>query len=48
MSTVGTDLKIKHTAATPVGMAMRAAAELVEADGRWLVFAVKAEAKRVG
>jgi predicted thioesterase len=42
MSTVGTELKIKHTAATPVGMAVRATAELVEVDGRRLVFAVKA------
>jgi predicted thioesterase len=40
--TVGTDLKIKHMAATPVGMTARAVAELVEIDGKRLVFAVKA------
>jgi fluoroacetyl-CoA thioesterase len=41
-STVGIDLKIKHTAATPVGMTVRAVAELTEIDGKRLVFAVKA------
>lgn len=42
MSTVGTDLKIKHTAATPVGMTVRAVAEVTEVDDRRLVFTVKA------
>ena len=42
MSTVGTELKIKHIAATPVGLAVRAIAELIEIDGRRLVFSVKA------
>lgn len=41
-STVGTELKIKHTAATPVGLTVRATAELIEIDGRRLVFNVQA------
>jgi predicted thioesterase len=41
-STVGIDLKIKHTAATSVGMTVRATAELTEIDGKRLVFAVNA------
>jgi fluoroacetyl-CoA thioesterase len=50
MSTVGVDLKIKHTAATPVGLAVRAVAELTEIDGRRLVFSVKAfdEKEQIG
>jgi predicted thioesterase len=49
-STVGIDLKINHTAATPVGMTVRAVAELTEIDGKRLVFAVKAfdEREQVG
>ena len=42
LSTVGIDLKIKHTAATPVGMTVRAVGELVEIDGKRLLFTVKA------
>ena len=41
-STVGIDLKIRHTAATPVGMRVRAVAELTGMEGRRLLFAVKA------
>ena len=42
LATVGTSLNIKHTAATPVGMNVRACAELVEIEGKRLVFRVEA------
>ncbi|WP_371372502.1 thioesterase family protein [Sporomusa aerivorans] len=42
MATVGTDLKVKHLAATPVGMQVRATAELTGITGKKLTFAVKA------
>ncbi|MEW6447331.1 MAG: hotdog domain-containing protein [Bacillota bacterium] len=41
-TSVGTKVEIEHTAATPVGMEVFAKAELVEIDGRRLVFAVEA------
>lgn len=41
-TTVGTRLDVRHTAATPVGMAVTARATLQEVDGRRLVFAVEA------
>ena len=41
--TVGTRLDIAHTAATPVGMRVRAHAELVAVDGRKLTFKLNAE-----
>lgn len=49
-STVGTELRIKHTAATPVGLTVRATAELIEIDGRRLVFNVQAfdEKEQIG
>lgn len=40
--TVGTLLEIKHTAPTPIGMDVTCESELVEVDGRRLVFAVQA------
>ena len=50
MTTVGTKLDVCHTAATPVGMTVTAETELVEIDGRRLVFTVRAvdEAGEIG
>ena len=50
MCTVGVDLKVRHMAATPVGLAVRAIAELTEIDGKRLVFSVKAfdEKEQIG
>jgi predicted thioesterase len=39
---LGTHLDVSHIAATPVGMTVRAEAELIEVDGRKLLFAVRA------
>ncbi|MDR1902841.1 MAG: thioesterase family protein [Treponema sp.] len=49
-STVGTELNVKHLSATPPGMIVRAAAELLEIDGRRLLFRVEAwdEAGKIG
>lgn len=49
-STVGTELNVKHIAATPMGMEAKAVAELIEIDGRRLVFKVEAfdEKKKIG
>ena len=41
-TSVGTKLSLDHTAATPVGMAVRASAELREIDGRRFVFFIEA------
>lgn len=49
-STVGTLVNVSHIAATPIGHTVRADAELVEVDGRRLVFQVAAydELERIG
>jgi fluoroacetyl-CoA thioesterase len=39
---LGTHLDVRHTAATPVGMKVRATARLVSVDGRTLEFRVEA------
>lgn len=44
--TVGTRLDISHTAATPVGMRVRAHAELTKIEGRRLTFKLHAEDER--
>ena len=41
-STVGTMIEMRHLAATPVGMAVRCVAEVVETDGRRVLLAVEA------
>lgn len=41
-TTVGTLLNVKHIAATPVGMQVSATSELIEREGRRLVFKVVA------
>lgn len=41
-TTVGTKVEVAHTAATPIGMTVTARAELVEADGKRLLFKVTA------
>jgi predicted thioesterase len=48
--TVGTLVNVRHLAATPLGQQVRASAELVEIDGRRLVFRVEAydEQQKIG
>lgn len=41
-STVGTMVEMRHLAATPVGMDVRARATLLETDGRRFLFSVEA------
>ncbi|OLC16038.1 MAG: thioesterase [Candidatus Rokubacteria bacterium 13_1_40CM_69_27] len=41
-ATVGTMVEMRHLAATPVGMKVRAKATLLETDGRRYLFAVEA------
>ena len=45
-SSVGTRVDIRHLAATPVGMQVTATAELLEVDGRRLLFRVEARDER--
>lgn len=49
-TTVGTMVNLKHLAATPVGMHVRARAELVAVDGRKLTFKIEAwdDAEKIG
>ena len=48
--TVGTLVNVRHLAATPPGQRVRATAELIEIDGRRLVFKVEAydEKQKIG
>ncbi len=48
--TVGTVVHVRHLAATPVGQQVRATAELIEIEGRRLVFNVEAydENRKIG
>jgi fluoroacetyl-CoA thioesterase len=41
-ATVGSAVSVRHLAATPIGLGVRARAELLEADGRRLSFRVEA------
>jgi fluoroacetyl-CoA thioesterase len=43
---LGTRLDIRHFAATPVGMKVRAIAELIKVEGRTLFFRVEARDER--
>jgi predicted thioesterase len=49
-TTVGGRIDVRHLAPTPVGMKVRAVAELVEVEGRKLVFKVEAwdEVEKIG
>ncbi|AVX19304.1 MULTISPECIES: thioesterase family protein [Carboxydocella] len=42
MATVGTKVEVTHLAATPIGMQVRAQAELLEVEGKRLLFRVEA------
>ncbi len=48
--TVGTSINVRHLAATPIGQRVRAIAELMQIDGRRLVFKVEAydEKQKIG
>jgi len=48
--TVGTSVNVRHLAATPLGRRVRAIAELMQIDGRRLVFKVEAydENQKIG
>lgn len=41
-TSVGTELNIRHVSATPVGLEVRAEAEVTEVDGKCVTFSLKA------
>ena len=49
-SAVGTQIEVRHLAATPVGQSVRADAEVIAADGKQIVFKVSArdETEEIG
>ena len=49
-TTVGGQIEVRHLAATPVGMKVRAHAELLEVSGRKLTFHIQAwdEVEQIG
>ena len=49
-TTVGTELNISHVSATPVGMEVRAEAEVIAVDGKMITFQISAfdEAGKIG
>ena len=49
-TTVGTELNIQHSSATPVGLEVRAEAEVIAVEGKVITFEVKAfdEAGEIG
>ena len=49
-TTVGIELNIRHTSATPVGLEVRAEAEVTEVDGKIITFTLRAfdEAGEIG
>ena len=49
-TSVGIELNIRHTAATPVGMEVRAEAEVTEVEGKIITFTLRAfdEAGQIG
>ena len=49
-TTVGTELNLRHTAATPVGLEVRAEAEVTQVEGKVIHFTIRAfdEAGEIG